>query len=165
MFGDTYTTGMNNISMDNSGIGILFAGLGIFFIVILLIALTVLVFSIIAQWKLFKKAGKQGWEAIVPFYNNWVLIEISGLHWWYFLISLGLSLLGSAVASLAFITSIANYYINFIIYYNLAKKTKQNEILFGILGIFIPIVPLIILGFNKNITYEKNIEVKPNGVF
>ena len=56
-------------------------------------------------------------------------------------------------------------FVYFMIYYNIAKKTKQNEILFGILGIFIPIIPIMLLGFSKNITYDQNIAVSPNGIF
>jgi len=143
----------------------LISGVGIFIGVIFILFLAVLIPVIIAQWKLFKKAGKNGWEAIVPVYNTWVLIEISGLHWWYFLVSIGLSLLSVMIPSLSFVFAIASYYLNFIVYYNIAKKTKQNEILFGILGTFVAFVAVIILGFNKNITYDNSIEVSPNGVF
>ena len=128
---------------------------------ILLILITVLTTVIIAEWKTFKKAGKKGWEAIVPLYNTWTIIEIAGLNWWYFLILIGLTL----ASSLSFIFTLASYYINFIIYYNIGKKTRQNEILYGILGIFVPFVPTLIIGFSQNITYDKNIEVSPNGLF
>ena len=139
--------------------------LGGIFLVVLVILLAIFIPVIIAEWKFFKKAGKKGWEAIVPFYNTWTLIEIAGLNWWYFLISIGLSLASSYMDDLSLVITLASYYINFIIYYNIAKKTKQNEILYGILGIFVPFVPMLILGFSKNITYDKNIEVSPNGVF
>lgn len=130
-----------------------------------LLLLVIIIPVLIAEWKLFKKAGKKGWEAIVPFYSTWVLIEVAGLNWWYFLISIGLSLASNFVGSgLTIILSLASYYINFIIYYNLAKKTKQNLILYGILGIFVPFIAMLILGFSKNITYDNNIEVSPNGV-
>ena len=37
------------------------------------------VLEIIAMWKMFKKAGRHGWEAIIPFYNMYTLFEISGV--------------------------------------------------------------------------------------
>ncbi len=36
------------------------------------------IFNIICQWKIFVKAGKPGWAAIVPVYNQMVLAEIGG---------------------------------------------------------------------------------------
>ena len=44
---------------------------GSIFILLLVIALYVV--YVIGLWKLFKKAGKQGWEAIIPFYNTYML--------------------------------------------------------------------------------------------
>ena len=99
-------------------------------------------------------------------HNTWVLVEISGLNWWYFLISLGITLVSGNIQGIAStLLTIAGWYINFNIYYNIAKKTKQNEILYGILGTLIPFVAILILGFNKNITYNKETQVSPNGVF
>ena len=54
-----------------------------FFLWILYIA--VIVFEIVALWKVFTKAGKPGWAAIIPFYNYWVAWEIVGKPgWWMF---------------------------------------------------------------------------------
>ena len=53
----------------------LFAGVGL---VYLIISLAVSVFMIITMWKIFKKAGRNGWEAIIPIYNIYVLLEIGG---------------------------------------------------------------------------------------
>lgn len=147
-------------------LGALMATLSIILIPLILILLAVAVVSIIAQWKFFKKAGKNGWEALIPFYNTWILVELSGLNWWYFLIMLAptiLTIIG--IAALSGIASLASMFVYFMIYYNIAKKTRQNEILFGILGIFMPLVPTMILGFSKNITYDTNIEVSSNGIF
>lgn len=149
-----------------SELAILMGSLGIIFGVVFIILLAILIPVIIAEWMLFKKAGKKGWEVFVPFYNTWVLIEIAGLNWWYFLISMGLSLLSwFSGEDIVFVISLLSYYINFIIYYNIAKRTKQNEILFGILGVFVPYVAVLILGFSKSITYDDRVEVSPNGVF
>ena len=38
------------------------------------------------MWKIFKKAGKNGWEAIVPLYNAYTLFEITWGNGWYFLL-------------------------------------------------------------------------------
>jgi len=155
---------MYSYDVDSSGLYALFAGLGVFMIIIFLAILALAIVCIVAQWKLFKKAGKKGWEAVVPFYSTWILIEIAGLNWWYFLIAVAgtiISLLG--IEGLGWLTTIAGYFVNFLVFYNIARKTRQNEILYGILGIFVSFVPVLILGFSKNITYESSIEVSPNG--
>ena len=69
---DDYNVTSNGVSEG------LFAALGAFFIVILVISLAVTVFEIIAMWKVFVKAGKPGWAALIPFYNVWTLFEIGG---------------------------------------------------------------------------------------
>lgn len=48
-------------------------------IVYMIIMLAVAVFSIVAMWKVFKKAGKEGWTALIPIYNLVVLFQISGI--------------------------------------------------------------------------------------
>ena len=48
------------------------AMVAIILIPILLLFLVIIVIQIIGQWKVFKKAGKNGWEAIVPYYNLWM---------------------------------------------------------------------------------------------
>lgn len=62
-------------------------------IVYMIIMLAVAVFSIVAMWKVFKKAGKNGWEAIIPIYNLVVLFQISGIDpkklFWFLLPFIG----------------------------------------------------------------------------
>lgn len=152
-------------NIDNNILAGILAGLGIFAIILVILVLALAIVCIVAQWKLFKKAGKNGWEAIIPFYSTWVLIEISGLNWWYFLLAISGSILSLLkIEGLGFITNIAGWFVNFLCFYNLAKKTKQNEILYGILGIFISYVPILILGFSNKITFDNTIEVSPNGI-
>ena len=42
-----------------------------------LIGTALSILMIVSIWKIFKKAGKKGWEAIVPIYNTIVLLEIT----------------------------------------------------------------------------------------
>jgi hypothetical protein len=50
--------------------------------------LFVLVIIYAALWKIFTKAGKPGWAAIIPIYNTIVLLEIVGKPVWWFLLFL-----------------------------------------------------------------------------
>jgi hypothetical protein len=54
--------------------------------IISLVYLGVIAFYIICQWKIFVKAGRPGWAAIIPFYNIYLEIEFVGLPWWLFLL-------------------------------------------------------------------------------
>ena len=51
-----------------------------------IIALVISVFFVAAIWRVFTKAGKPGWAAIVPIYNVIVLMEIAGRPVWWFLL-------------------------------------------------------------------------------
>ncbi len=64
------------------------AAFGAIFLILLLFALGITVVLIIAQWKIFTKAGKPGWASIVPIYNIIVLLEIVGKPTWWILLFL-----------------------------------------------------------------------------
>lgn len=52
-----------------------------------LVMLIICIVSLIGMWKVYEKAGKPGWAAIIPFYNYYVLVEIVGRPvWWFFLL-------------------------------------------------------------------------------
>jgi hypothetical protein len=45
------------------------------------------IFLVVCHWKLFEKAGRPGWAAIIPIYNLIVLLEIAGKPaWWIVLL-------------------------------------------------------------------------------
>lgn len=48
------------------------------------LALTLMVFA--GVWKTFEKAGEPGWAAIIPIYNIYVLIKISGNDYWWLIL-------------------------------------------------------------------------------
>jgi hypothetical protein len=59
---------------------------GLIFGALMIPILVISVIIIISYWKLFTKAGKPGWAAIIPIYNIIVLLEIIGKPiWWIFL--------------------------------------------------------------------------------
>lgn len=114
------------------------AGIGAIMLVGTLILSVVL---IIALWKIYTKAGKPGWAAIVPIYNFIVLIQITELPMWYILL---------------FFVPFGNIYAMFKIYIELAHKFGKSTG-FGVATVFFSIVCLPILGFSKNCIYNGNV--------
>jgi Family of unknown function (DUF5684) len=51
-----------------------------------LIYIGLIVFEIAAFWKVFVKAGRPGWAAIIPFYNLYVLLKIAGRPGWWLIL-------------------------------------------------------------------------------
>ena len=51
-----------------------------------LICLTMLILLLVGLFKAFKKASQPGWAALVPFYNLFTLVKISGLELWWFIL-------------------------------------------------------------------------------
>lgn len=54
--------------------------------IILIPALIVTFILVIAMWRIFTKAGKPGWAAIIPIYNAIVFLEIIGKPVWWILL-------------------------------------------------------------------------------
>ena len=108
--------------------------LGTYAILVLVIA----VIMIVANWKIYTKAGKPGWASIVPFYNMYVMYEIAGMNGWMFL--------------LTFIP-IVNIVIQIMLYLNLAKKFGKSTG-FAIGLILLNPIFLLMLAFG-NAEYNK----------
>jgi hypothetical protein len=118
--------------------GILFAGIlaqqdqgGGAGVVGTLIYLIIAVLLIASLWKVFTKAGKPGWAAIIPIYNIFVLLQIVGRPWWWLLLML---------------IPFVNFVIAIIIYIDLAKSFGKG-VGFGIGLLFLSFIFFPILGF------------------
>ena len=105
-----------------------------------LIILAFYVLIIVAQWKIFTKAGQEGWKAIIPIYNVVVLYKIIGLSPWLLLLYLL-----SVVPVVGWIISIALSIVSTV---KLAKAFNQSTaFIFGLL--FLSPIFQMILGFGK----------------
>lgn len=114
------------------------------FVGFIFLMLAIVIFLIVATWKMYEKANKPGWAAIVPIYNIIVLFEIIGYKWYYiFLTLIGIiPIIGTAAAIL--------FNISYSI--KLAKSFGQ-EVGFGIgLWLLNPIF-VSIIAFSKDINY------------
>lgn len=149
---------------DSTAAGLL-GGFTALFIILGLILLAFLIVGTVALWKLYKKAGKKGWESIVPFYGYYVLTEIAGLNWWWFLLVIADSIVSLLnVEDLAPIANLVSLFATFNIYYNIAKKFGKTTGTSVCAGIF-SFIFILIFGFSKNEVYNLNIPVSKNGIF
>ena len=86
----TYTYGNYGAtasSAEATGALALLAGFGI---VMWIIGLAIAVVTIIGMWKVFTKAGKEGWKSLIPVYNIYTLCEIIGVSpWWILIVFVG----------------------------------------------------------------------------
>jgi hypothetical protein len=103
-----------------------------------MICMFVLYFAIIAvlvisMWKIFVKAGKPGWAALIPFYNMYVLVEIVEKPIFYFI--------------LLFVPCV-NIVISIMIYVALAEKFGYGAG-FAVGLILLPFIFFPILGFGS----------------
>ena len=100
--------------------------------------------SLMGLWYTFEKARKPGWLCLIPFLNAYVLIQIAGKPWWYFLL-LFVPLVNLVVAAMILIAVAHNF---------------KQETLFAV-GLFIlPFAFWPILGFGEA-KYEPMAEFEP----
>jgi glycopeptide antibiotics resistance protein len=124
MFGATYTYTTTSTS-GSSGISPL----------LIIVYIAVVIFLIAAMWKVFTKAGKPGWAAIIPIYNTWVLFEIAGKPGWWALLFL---------IPIVNIVMLVLYWIALVeVGHRFGKSTAWGIFLL----ILLPIIGLPMLGF------------------
>lgn len=51
-----------------------------------LIYFAVIILFVISMWRIFTKAGKPGWAALIPFYNMYVMLQIVGRPAWWLIL-------------------------------------------------------------------------------
>ena len=111
-------------------------------IIVLYVAL--IVFLIISYWKVFVKAGKPGWAAIVPIYNIVVLLEIVGKPLWWIILLL---------------IPFVNIVIGIILIFALAKAFgKSTGFGFGLLFLGFIFIPILAFGDAQYIGVNQDIQ-------
>lgn len=105
------------------------AGLGV---VGWLLYMAVIVFFLFCMWRIYVKAGKPGWAAIIPIYNILVQLEILGRPWWFLLLML---------------VPLVNVVIGIMLLFDLAKVFgKGTGFGFGLLFLPFIFIPILALG-------------------
>ena len=136
---------MNTNQLDNIDFNMLTGGMIAVLAIILILTLALGIFIIIGYWKLYKKAGYNGYEAIIPFYSQWVLTKIAGLKEYWFIFSIeSIIVYAVDVYALSVLASFASLLFRIGVAYNLKEKFHKNNtwFIFAVLfsGIVIPLL-------------------------
>ena len=98
------------------------------------IGLIIAVIAIIALWRVFSKAGRPGWAAIIPIYNIYTLVKVSGNSGWF---------------TLLYFIPIVNIIISVIVALGVAKNFGKSAA-FGIVGLWLfSLIGYLIIGFGS----------------
>lgn len=106
-----------------------------FYVIFMLLTL---IATIVGLWKIFTKAGYDGWLSVVPFYNFYVWLKIIRKPIWWFLFLL-----------IPFI----NVFVILLMIVELAKCFKKYGLLAQALAAVFPFLYLPYLAFSKKETY------------
>lgn len=101
--------------------------------IVMILYLAILFISLIASWKLFTKAGEEGWKSLIPFYNTYTLFKIVYGNGWRFLLLL---------------IPIVNIVIIIKLYLDMAKAYGKPAI-FGVGLLFLNFIFVMILSFGS----------------
>jgi len=92
----------------------------------------------IGLWMLFEKAGRKGWESLIPFYREYVITQLTGRpSWWVILL----------------LIPIINLFIGISLYIDFAKCFGRRSFLDQVGTILVPFIVFPLWGSNKQITY------------
>jgi signal peptidase I len=105
---------------------------------IILAIILLVILPYVGLWKLFEKAGRPGWEGIVPLYNIYGMIKLSGRPTWWFVLVLipGLNILVMIGITVDFIKSFGKF-----------------SLLDHVLGVALPFIYLPKWGFDRDTKY------------
>lgn len=147
-------TVMNNGELDALAGGLVLF-LGVFFLVASLLSLVIFV----STWKLFTKAGVEGWKSLIPIYNQWVTIQIafSNTKNWL-IVALVLNFFSGFATGLDFtdiglLLLLAASILNIYISYNFIRRFASKGM--AVLSLFLPIIIYPIVAFSSKFQYEK----------
>ena len=75
----------------------------------LIIWLVIVVFLIASLWKVFTKAGRPGWGAIIPFYNTYLMLKVAGKPGWWLILMIFIPIVNLILAILMLVGVARNF--------------------------------------------------------
>ena len=156
--GSTYITSSALTASESAAIGGIFGMLAGMVAVVSIFCFIIYILLIIAQWKIFTKAGEEGWKSLIPIYNAYIYCKIIGVSFWKWVLALfvigfvsGIAT-GTGLAWLATIASIANVVAAIALAVIIARNTAKafgKGTGFAVGLFFLPNIFQLILAFGS----------------
>lgn len=146
LLAQSYTYTNNSLSTDDNTGLMAFLGAYFFFVAILLVV------QIVAMWKVFEKMGIEGWKAIIPVYNYWVLCEAVGKPGWW-----SLSFLVAWVPLVGWILPLV---VMVIVMIELGKGFGKDAVWSVFLLVIFSLIGLLMLAFGNDKFDKKRLSAK-----
>lgn len=105
--------------------------------------------AVVANWHIFKKAGRPGWAAVIPFYNLYVMADITWGNGWLSLVVLTYPFIIFFAPTLSWICGLLLFVFGALTCWKLSKAFG-HDIGFAICLILFPTIFSLILAFNDD---------------
>ena len=114
---------------------------------LILFFLVIQVIHFLGTWKLYKKAGRQTWEAAIPIYNAYVLTKIINRPWWW-VILLFIPIINLLMFPAFWVETVRSF-----------KKEKTSDVLLATftLGLYV-----LFINYFEDVAYQKERQLKPH---
>ena len=109
-----------------------------------LFMLAVVILALVANWKLFEKAGVEGWWALIPFANVYKQIQIAEGE-------------SNTLLFLGLFVPFVNIILAIMLMYRFAR-TYTDSGLMAILYVFFPFITGLVMGFSDKYTYQNPLD-------
>ena len=94
--------------------------------------LVVAILGIVGLWRVFAKAGRPGWGAIIPLYNLYLLTKVAGRPGWWVVL---------------YLIPIVNIVVHLLVSMDVARNFGKSKA-FGVVGLWLfSVIGFLILGF------------------
>jgi hypothetical protein len=100
-----------------------------------IVGLIIFVVMVVSLWRIFSKANKPGWAAIIPIYNIYVLLKVVGRPGWWVIL---------------YLIPLVNVIISIIVALDLAKSFGKSGV-FGFFALWLfSIIGYLMLAFGSD---------------
>jgi hypothetical protein len=100
----------------------------------IIVYIVIVIFELAAMWRVFTKAGRYGWGAIIPIYNIYLLCKIAGRPGWW---------------TVLFFIPIVNLVMAIIVWHGISRAFGHGAG-FTVGLILLPFIFIPILGFGDS---------------